>query len=55
MELIPKQLEVFNADRTKNEEITQFVLFKLEINSYIKNINVVVINLNSMDMFLGYD
>ena len=47
--------EVFNADRTKNKEVMRFVLLKLEINKHIEKINIVVIDLNSMDIFLEYD
>ena len=54
-EPIDKSFKVFNVDRTKNGEVTRFTLLKLEINRHIKKINVVVINLNSMNMFLGYD
>ena len=52
---MPKSFEVFNTNRTKNEEVAQFALLELEINSYMKKINVVVMNLNSMDMFLEYN
>jgi len=54
-EPIDKSFKVFNVDRTKNGEVTRFTLLKLEINRHIKKINVVVIDLNSMNMFLGYD
>ena len=47
--------EVFNADGTKNGEVTRMVLLEVEINGYKKQINAVVIDLNKMDMFLGHD
>jgi len=53
-EPIDKSFEVFNVDGTKNREVTRFALLELKINEYIK-INAVVTNLNSMDIFLGYD
>jgi len=53
MEPIDKLFEVFNTDRTKNEKVTRFTPLKLKIDRYIKRINTLVINLNSMDMFLG--
>jgi len=55
MKPIDKSFKVFNADRTKNGEVTRFVLLELEINRYIEQINTAVTDLNSMDMFLGYD
>ena len=40
--------EVFNVNRTKNREVTRFVLLEVEIDA-------VVINLNGTDMFLEYN
>jgi len=37
------------------KEITRFTLLELEINGYMKRINVVVTDLNSMNMFPRYD
>ena len=54
-EPIDKSFEVFNADRTKNGEVTRFAQLKLEINRHMEKMNTVVTNLNSTDMFLGYD
>ena len=51
---IDKSFEVFNVDGTKNGEVIRFALLELEINRHIK-INIVVTNLNSMDIFLGYN
>jgi len=54
-EPMDKSFKVFNVDRTKNGEVTRFALLELEINKHIEKINTVVIDLNSMNMFLGYD
>ena len=50
-----KSFKVFNVDRTKNREVTQYALLEVEINGYKKQINIVVMNLNSINMFLGYN
>ena len=50
-----RSFKVFNADGTKNGEVTQFVPLEVEINRHKEQINVVVTNLNGTDMFLGYD
>ena len=47
--------EIFNADSTKNRESTRIVPLKVKINRHKEHINVVVIDLNRMAMFLGYD
>jgi len=47
--------EVFNADRTKNGEVTKMVPLEIEINSYKKQLEAAVTDLNGMDMFLGHD
>ena len=47
--------EVFNADRTKNREVTRFTLLKVEINRHTEKINATVTDLNGTDMFLGYN
>jgi len=52
---INRLFKVFNANRTKNGEVTIFVPLELEINKYTKKINVAVTDLNSMDMFLEYN
>ena len=46
-----RSFKVFNIDRTKNREMTRFMLLKLEINEHTEKIDIVVINLNSIDMF----
>jgi len=50
-----RSFKVFNADGTKNREVTWYVLLELEINRHMKKIDVAVIDLNSIDLFLGYD
>ena len=47
--------EIFNADRTKNREVTQYALLEVEINRHKKNIDAAVTDLNGIDMFLGYN
>jgi len=47
--------EVFNEDRTKNREVTWFMLLKVEINRYKEQINIVVMDLNGINIFLEYD
>ena len=50
-----RSFEVFNADKTKNREVTWFVLLEVEINRYKEQIDAVVMNLNSTDIFLEYN
>jgi len=52
---IDRSFKFFNTDGTKNREVIIFVLLELEINRYMKIINAVVIDLDGMDMFLGYN
>jgi len=47
--------EVFNADGTKNREVTRVVPLEIKVNSYKKQLEVAVTNLNKTDMFLGHD
>ena len=55
MKPMDRLFKVFNVNRTKNREVTRFISLELEINEYIEKINVVVIDLNSTDMFLEYN
>ena len=55
IELIDISFKIFNADRTKNGEATRFAPLEVEVNRYKKKINIAVIDLNRMDIFLGYD
>jgi len=52
---IDRLFKVSNTDGTKNGEVIIFVLLELEINRYMKIINAVVIDLDGMNMFLGYN
>jgi len=54
-ELMDRSFEVFNANRTKNREVTRFTPLEVEINGHKEQINAAVTDLNGMDMFLGYD
>jgi len=47
--------EVFNADRTKNEEVTKVVPLEIEINEHKETLEVVVMDLDRTDMFLEHD
>jgi len=55
IELMDRLFEIFNADRTKNREVTQYALLEVEINRHKEDINVTVTDLNGIDIFLGYD
>ena len=52
MEPMDRSFEVFNADGTKNGEVTRFVPLEVEIDGHKEQIDTVVTDLNSMDMFL---
>ena len=47
--------EVFNADGTKNGEVTKVVPLEIEINGYKEQLEVAVMDLDGTDMFLGHD
>jgi len=55
--LLSRLFNTFNTDRTRsgNYRVTYFALLKIEINGHTENINTVITDLNSMDMFLKYD
>ena len=55
IELINRLFEVFNADRIKNEKVIWYTLIEVKINRYKKQINTTVMDLNSTDIFLGYN
>jgi len=46
---------LFNTYGTKNREVTQYTLLEVKINRHKKNINIAVMDLNSIDIFLGYN
>ena len=47
--------EVFNANRTKNGEMTRVVPLEIEINGHKEQFKAAVTDLNGTDMFLGHD
>jgi len=47
--------EVFNADGTKNGEVTRVAPLEIKINSYKKQLEAAVMDLDGTDMFLGHD
>jgi len=52
---INRSFKVYNADGTKNREVIWYVLLEVKINRHKEQINAVITDLNSIDMFLGYD
>ena len=53
--LINFSFKVFNVDRIKNREVTKVVLLEVKINRYKEQLEAAVTDLNSTDMFLGYN
>jgi len=47
--------EVFNADGTKNGEVTKVAPLEIEINGHKETLEVAVMALDGTDMFLGHD
>ena len=47
--------KVFNADGTKNREVTRVAPLKIEINRYKETLEAAVMDLDGMDMFLEHD
>jgi len=47
--------KVFNADGTKNREVTKMALLEVEINRHKEILEVAVTDLDGTDMFLGHD
>jgi len=47
--------KVFNADGTKNGEVTKMASLEIEINRHKETLEVVVMDLDGIDMFLGHD
>ena len=47
--------EVFNADGTKNREVTKVVPLEIEINGHKEILEAAVMDLDRTDIFLGYD
>jgi len=53
--LINFLFEVFNANGTKNKEVTKMASLEIEINGHKKTLEAVVMDLDGTDMFLGHD
>ena len=47
--------EVFNADGTKNGEVTKVASLEIEIDRHTEQLEAAVTDLDGMDMFLGHD
>jgi len=47
--------EVFNADGTKNGEVTKVAPLEIEINEHKETLEAAVMDLDGIDMFLGHD
>ena len=47
--------KVFNADSTKNGEVTKIASLEIEINRHTEQLEAAVTDLDGMDMFLGHD
>jgi len=47
--------EVFNADGTKNGEVTKVAPLEIEINGHKETLEAVVMDLDGTNMFLGHD
>ena len=47
--------EVFNADGTKNREVTKVAPLEVEINGHKETLEAAVTDLNGTDIFLGHD
>jgi len=55
MEPMDRSFKVFNADGTKNGEVTRFTPLEVVINRHKERIDTAVTDLNGTDMFLGYN
>ena len=53
--LIDFSFEVFNADGTKNGEVTKVVPLEIKINGHKETLEAAVTDLDGMDMFLGHN
>ena len=54
MKPINFSFEVFNANRTKNGEVTRVASLEIKINGHKEQLEAAVADLNRMDMFLGH-
>ena len=55
MKQINFSFTVFNADGTKNGEVTRVAPLEIEINGHKEQLEAAVTDLNRMDMFLDHD
>jgi len=55
MKSINFSFKVFNADGTKNREVTKVAPLEIEINGHKKTLEAAVMDLDRTDMFLGHD
>ena len=55
MKSINFSFEVFNADGTKNREVTKVAPLEIEINGHKETLKAAVTDLDRTDMFLGHD
>ena len=55
MKPINFSFKVFNADRTRNGEVTRVVPLEIKINSHKEQLEAAIMDLDRMDMFLGHD
>ena len=53
--LLNFSFEVFNTDKIKNEEVTRIVSLEIKVNGHKEQLEAAVMDLNGIDMFLGYD
>ena len=50
-----RSFEVFNTNTTKNGEVTRFTPLEIEIDGHKEQLNTAVMDLNGINMFLGYN
>ena len=53
--LIDFSFEVFNANRTKNGEVTKVAPLEIEIDRHKETLEAAIMDLNETDMFLGHN
>ena len=53
--LINFSFKVFNANRTKNREMTKVAPLEIKINEHKKTLDAAVMDLDGTDMFLGHN
>ena len=55
MKPINFSFKVYNANGTKNREVTRIAWLEVEINRHKEHLKAAVTNLNGTDIFLGHD